>query len=172
MTQMNSNKVKRTDESLRKVMANLTAAAAQIKTTSIAGLIECAILVRRDMEKADPKTPVDTGNLRHSFFITTVKGNTTSSGSFKGENATELEAEHQTTMAEASAKVAGIKYPVLIMGYSANYALWVHEAIDAQFSGRAKKPKGRPGSGAKWFEFALNRNTPQMLTILGKEMKI
>ena len=162
---------KRSDESLRKVMKQLTEAAATIKTTSVQGLIEAAILVRRDMEKTAPKTPVDTGNLRHSFFITTVLG-TDGKGNFKGENSSEMKSNHEQVTGEAHAIVKAHRNPALIMGYSANYALWVHENITAQFSGRTKKPTGRPGSGAKWFEYAIQRNSALMLKTMAKEMKI
>lgn len=168
---MENKDKKRSDESLRKVMKQLTEAAATIKTTSVQGLIEAAILVRRDMEKTEPKTPIDTGNLRHSFFITTVLG-TDGKGNFRGESSSEMKSNHEQVTGEANAIVKAHRYPTLIMGYSANYALWVHENITAQFSGRPKKPHGRPGSGAKWFEYAIQRNSALMLKIMAKEMKI
>ena len=61
------------------------------------------------------------------------------------------------------------------IGYTANYAAYVHENVDAQFSGRepvkrkGKKslaPGGRPGSGAKWFQAALGRNHKKILSII------
>jgi len=162
---------KRSDESLREVMKNLTEAAANIKKVSVQGMIEAAILVRKDMEKTAPKTPVDTGNLRHSFFITTVLG-TDGKGNFKGKNSSEMKSNHEQVTGEAHAIVKAHRNPTLIMGYSANYALWVHENITAQFSGRTKKPTGRPGSGAKWFEYAIQRNSALMLKTMAKEMKI
>ena len=183
---MENKDKKRSDESLRKVMKQLTEAAANIKKVSVQGMIEAAILVRRDMEKTEPKTPIDTGNLKHSFFITTVLG-TDGKGNFRGENSSEMKSNHEQVTTEASMKVKTVKHPVLIMGYSANYALWVHEAEWANFKGQqdkikrtksgkvtdaTKKYTRREGAGAKWFEYAIQRNGAAMLKAMAKEMKI
>ena len=183
---MENKDKKRSDESLREVMKNLTEAAANIKKVSVQGMIEAAILVRRDMEKTAPKTPVDTGNLRHSFFITTVLG-TKGKGNFKGENSDEMKSNHEQVTGEAHAIVKAHRNPTLIMGYSANYALWVHEAVWANFEGQQNKIKRtesgkvtedtkkytrRKGAGAKWFEYAIQRNSALMLKTMAKEMKI
>jgi hypothetical protein len=183
---MENKDKKRSEESLRKVMKQLTEAAATIKTTSVQGLIEAAILVRRDMEKTAPKTPIDTGNLKHSFFITTVLG-TDGKGNFKGENSGEMKSNHEQVTGEAKAIVEAHHNPTLIMGYSANYALWVHEAEWANFTGQqdkikrtksgkvtedTKKYTRREGAGAKWFEYAIQRNSALMLKTMAKEMKI
>ena len=52
------------------VLANLNREIAKIKVRSAAGLIEAAIMIRRDMEKTPPLIPLDTGNLRASWFTT------------------------------------------------------------------------------------------------------
>jgi len=56
------------------------------------------------------------------------------------------------------------KGPGLVMGFSANYAVYVHEMVGAHFR--------RPGAGAKWFEAALKRNHNKMLKIIEKDAKI
>ena len=54
---------------LDKVIAKLNTEVSKIEGRTLKGLIRAAIIVRRDMDKVSPKIPVDTGNLRQSFFI-------------------------------------------------------------------------------------------------------
>lgn len=54
--------------------------------------------------------------------------------------------------------------PAVIMGFSANYAPFVHENVGASFK--------RPGAGAKFFEASIKRNGPQMLTVIAQEAKV
>ena len=60
------------------------------------------------------------------------------------------------------------KQSVIIFGYSANYALYVHEMIDR---GRTIK-WSRPNSGAKWFEYAIKRNVDRILYLIAGRAKI
>ena len=55
------------------VMRNLNKEMAKMKVKSLAGLIRAAALIRVDMDKTPPLIPVDTGNLRGSWFVTTGK---------------------------------------------------------------------------------------------------
>ena len=55
------------------VMRNLNKEVAKMKIKSLAGLIRAAALIRVDMDKTPPLIPVDTGNLRNSWFVTTGK---------------------------------------------------------------------------------------------------
>lgn len=153
------------------VLENLNKEGQILKQKSLKGLIECAIVVRRATDKEMPKIPVDTGNLRASWFTTTIKGTETKK-KFKGENAAELTAGHNEAIGKAKAVVSRIKHPALIMGFSANYAVFVHEMEDANFSGREGKKPGRPGSGAKFFESALNQHKNEMILILQKNTYI
>lgn len=59
----------------------------------------------------------------------------------------------------------GKKYG-LLMGFSANYALWVHEMIDPGIKW------SKEGSGPKFFEKSLNRNHDTILQILADNMKV
>ena len=117
---------------LDKVGANLNKEILKIKGRSMKGLIEAAAFIRRDMEQTDPKIPVDTGNLRASWFTTTIR---------------------QTV------NIFGV-----LMGFTANYAVWVHEMVDAVFK--------RPGAGAKFFEYALKRNKQKILEIIRNNARI
>ncbi len=163
------------------VMANLNREIMKIKIGSYAGMLEAAILIRRDMEKTSPLIPIDTGNLRASWFTvaglsfgTGSRGGTTSP-KFKGDDAGELAMDHTKAVAEYKAQATALTNKGLLtvfMGFSANYAVFVHEMVDAQFSGRGGKKPGRPGSGAKFLEASLNRNAPAILKLIQKNAYI
>lgn len=53
-----------------KLMRNLNRELRQIKGRSIQGMIKAAAFIRSDMEKVPPLIPLDTGNLRASWFVT------------------------------------------------------------------------------------------------------
>jgi hypothetical protein len=52
----------------------------------------------------------------------------------------------------------------VVAGYSANYALWVHEMLGAHFQ--------RKGAGAKWFEIAIKTKQAEILKIIQSNAKI
>jgi len=130
----------------KKVQQNLRREILQIKGRSMAGLIEAAILVRRDMEVTPPLIPVSKlkkskrrrggGNLRASWFTS----------------------PHQTPQG-----------PSLVCGFNANYAVFVHEMVDK--SGK-KIDWSRPNSGPKFFEKALNRNHKEILEVIRNNARI
>jgi hypothetical protein len=118
-----------------------------LKKKSFSGIIKAEILIRNDMEKTPPLIPVDTNNLRGSWFT---------SNYFRDGN------------------------PIGIMGFNANYALWVHEEMNMTtknyyrktLSGKRKLVVRRPGAGPKFLEACLNRNHDQILNLIGGETKI
>ena len=114
-----------------KVLKNLNKEVQAIEGRTLKGLIRAAIIVRRGMEESSPKIPIDTGNLRASWFT---------DPHYQGEN------------------------PVVRLGFTANYAWYVHEMVGANFQ--------RPGSGAKFFEAALKREKKEMLAVIQEEAKI
>jgi len=57
-----------------------------------------------------------------------------------------------------------LKGPGIVMGFSANYAAWVHEMVGAHFR--------KEGAGAKFFEAALKRNEKAILEIIKDNAKI
>lgn len=61
-------------QGLDTVMANLTSEIKKIRTRGMAGLIKGAIIIRRDMDKTEPLIPVDTGNLRSSWYTRQYPG--------------------------------------------------------------------------------------------------
>jgi len=148
------------------VMKNLNKEIEGIKNRSLKGLIRAAILVRRDMEHTSPKIPIDTGNLRASFYTVTSKGRITSGGTpaFKGEQAKTLVANHPGEVNQARSLIAQEDRPAVALGFSAFYALFVHEMVGANFR--------RPGSGAKFFESALKRNHKKIVKTIREEVKL
>lgn len=53
---------------LDKILRNLNKEMTKITGGTMRGLVKSAIVIRQDMEKTSPKIPIDTGNLRASYF--------------------------------------------------------------------------------------------------------
>ena len=152
-------------QGLDNVLKNLNKEVQGIENRSLKGLIRGSIIVRRSMEKQMPKIPIDTGNLRSSFFIVSSKGGSHagSTPSFEGKNKAQLQAGHVSTVSEYKEKIKSGQSSV-VLGFSANYALFVHENIGANFK--------RPGAGAKFCEVALQKNKKNILEAVKKEAKV
>lgn len=150
------------------VMSNLNREIEGIKNRSMQGLIMSAAYVRQQTEKVAPLTPVDLGNLRASWFVVTAQRVAVGQGpKFKGIIASKMTPEHAATVNEAQGIVATSstgKKKFLMMGYSANYALWVHENIGAEFK--------RTGAGPKWLESAFKRSAPKIILIIKDHAQI
>jgi len=151
---------------LEEVLKALKDVASKTDRASLRGLIRSSIIVRNATEKQSPKTPVDTGNLRASWFTVTNKG-TTEEGTgaeFKGSDAGKMSTQHSRVLTEAKSEVAGSK-PGVGFGFSANYAAEVHEAAEG-------RNWNRPGSGPKFLEQALLKNKNAILKVIKEETKI
>ncbi len=55
---------------------------------------------------------------------------------------------------------------VVVIGFNANYALFVHEMVDGSIDWK------RPNSGPKFLEAALNRNKTEILALIAKEITL
>ena len=128
------------------------------------GLIVSAIIVRRSMEETEPLIPIDLGNLRASWFTVTRLETPAASMAFTGDNAAKMAIDHAISITDAKQDADQDSDPVIILGFSANYALWVHEMVDAIFQ--------RPGAGAKFLEAALKRNKNAILRAIADSAKI
>lgn len=157
---------------LETVMVNLNKEVKQIKGRTPKGMLKGAIAVRRHMSTNSPKIPVDLGNLKASWFIT-VTGHAprNASPSFKGTTPSErkrkvkLIADHRSVVSASNATVKAQKDPGLIMGFTANYALPVHERYGAV--NWSKK-----GSGPGFFVSALKAKQKEILEHITNEAKI
>lgn len=139
---------------------------AKIEGRTLKGLIRAGIIVMRATERQAPITPVDTGNLRASRFM--VTGKSIEMGSkprFRADkNGKDMHGPHKAAI-EGNRKLASImKNPVVILGYSAYYAAYVHEAVHIKFK--------RPQSGAKFFQSSFRKNQKKILAIIAKEARI
>lgn len=155
--------------SFEKVMKNLNREIEGIRGRTMKGLIRGAIIVRRAIDTESPSIPVDTGNLRQSWFVTTSKGNTKEGQNpeFKGKGAGKMSARHSSVvpnMQTLATSKGNKNKPLLIMGFSANYATSVHENVGTHFR--------RPGSGAKFFESAIKNHEKEILDVIKKEAKV
>ncbi|MFA6336264.1 MAG: hypothetical protein WCX48_12085, partial [Bacteroidales bacterium] len=83
---------------------------------------------------------------------------------FTGDNAAKMAIDHAISITDAKQDADQDSDPVIILGFSANYALWVHEMVDAIFQ--------RPGAGAKFLEAALKRNKNAILRAIADSAKI
>jgi hypothetical protein len=162
---------------LDEVLKNLNVEILGIKERTAKGLILSAALIRNSTENESPLTPVDTGNLRASWFVVSSEGEhgDTMSGHFKknpktGVKAKEMKAEYSSVIGAAKSTVTALakRGPIVIMGYSANYALFVHEMEgthpDVIWS--------RPGSGGKWLEAAFKRNRNKIIDVIKENATI
>ena len=112
--------------------------------------------VRQDAMTVTPTVPKDTGNLRNSMFFTYSKGKKDGSGTKQDNNL--------ISRCESECKIAyTINKPVAIIGFAAEYAARVHEAVNQRFR--------EPGSGAKYFETHLVSNENYFKELLKKHSK-
>jgi len=147
---------------------------------STAGLIRASIIIQRAVDKETPKIPIDTSNLRASFFrVINKKNKVKSSPAFKGNDSGEMSSNHEKVLAESQGIINTYRDPALMLGFSANYAGYVHENIAANFQkgnpsamSKARRKGGRPGAGAKFLETKLNAHKQDILKEIGKSAKI
>ena len=147
---------------IEKVMLRLNEEALKITERTMKGMIMATIMIRRSMDKSSPKIPVDLGNLRASWFVVTSKGIRSKPPSFKGEDSGQASTDFSTAVGAAQSILQATKMPSVIMGFSANYAIIVHEDLE---SGIARDFK-RPGSGSKFFEKAIGENFGKILKVI------
>jgi len=157
------------------VMDNLNRELEAIENRTMGGGIKAIAFIREQTEMKEPLTPMDLANLSNSWFVVTATSVPSGRGTAKfkdnkrtGLTAARLATEHNSTVEEAKAIVKameGVKYKILMFGYSANYALWVHENIGAE-------NWKRPGSDSKWLETHMKRNTGKIIQIIKENAKI
>jgi len=113
-------------QGLNEVLRRLNKTIDDIELHTKEGLTEAALVVKADSVR---KTPIDYGNLRSSAFImVTDKPADNTSPSFKGPEAGQAQADHSRGLSEGRGIVNKGKHIYnAIVGYTANYAFWVHE---------------------------------------------
>ena len=166
-------------QQLKVIMANLNKEISVIQGASMKGLINAAIFIRNETEKTPPLTPVDLGNLRSSWFITTATQKSANDQWNKGfrKNPTgtkkvadkDLASNHSRAIAGAKSELSGMNTATrkfMMMGYSANYAGYVHEFVNPNISW------SREGSNAKWFQAHVYSNKAKIFQIVAETSKV
>jgi len=158
---------------LADVMRNLNKEIAGLKARTMKGFIRATIIVRRSMDLQEPLIPVDLGNLRSSWFVVTSGGDFDSqaptpfpSGGFFGDDAALLAIDRNNVMSgmQTAADMLSSRGPVVVFGFSAGYAVFVHENYGAHFQ--------RPGAGAGFLIAAIWNNKTGILQVVLEEAKI
>ena len=173
--------VQTTITGLDEVLEKLNKEILGIENRSAKGLVESAALIRNSTENESPATPLDTGNLRASWFVVSAQGQEDDplgfSGNFKknphtGAKAKDMKAQHSVMVGAAKATVGALakKGPIVIMGYSANYALFVHE-MGVNHPG-VNWTARTPEAGGKWLEAAFKRNRNKIIDTIKKNATV
>ena len=113
------------------------------KLQSLSGFTRVGGLINREVMTVSPTVPLDTGNLRGSWFV-----------------------EFMTDMVTRN---VGMRF-----GFSANYAFYVHERVEGAAWGEGTVGRvnwNEPGSGPKFLEAAIKRNTEKIMQIMQEEMR-
>ena len=127
---------------IEQVTANLNRKIQELEAGTEVGLRQSATYIRADMDRKEPLIPIDKGNLRGSWFQRTVKG-------------------------------LGIRS--IVFGLSANYALYVHERMEGAVWGDdivGEINWKRKGSGPKFLEASMKRNTDEVMRIMQRNCQL
>jgi hypothetical protein len=152
---------------LNKVLKNLNKEIKNTDKRAQSGLTAAALFLKGEAQK---EAPVDLGNLRNSAFVTFPSGEISGAGTgFKGKYVGDLKAHHLSVTTESKGRVKSSKNPVAEVGFSAVYALAVHENPRSGKSGRA----GAATSGNwKFLENPLKRNAKKIFDIIRERTRI
>jgi len=158
------------------VIKNINIEILAIRNRTNAGLIKAAALIRNETETGEARTPVDLGNLRASYFVVTAKSIPVGRGvaRFNGPKLAKLLSDHVSTIQEAQSivRAAGKDNIFIMMGYSANYAVYVHEMVGANFKRKGRgKSKGKDAT-YKWFQRAFVKHKDNIIVIIRDNARI
>lgn len=131
---------------------------------STEGMIQTSKLVQRSTEDSYPKTPIDFGLLRSSYFtfIKSSKGATTSLPSgYSQAGAKPKDVQQQNAILSALKSAADAQStPGMFFGFSANYANIVHERTDPSINWQ------RAASGPRFFVDHILKQKKEILKAL------
>lgn len=154
----------------------------KVKNRALSGLKIVQQTIHESMDESAPLVPVDTGNLRKSFFCVASSGavyyganprfNQTPN---KPSDYSDLVDDHQKALKKASRESARKAKkndgPAISLGLSAYYAPYVHEMYGKTASGN-RINWSREGSGPGFFAAAISRILPKVPYIVAKEIKV
>jgi hypothetical protein len=164
------------------IVKNLLRSTEFIGEQSIRGLTLGALRVNKESKQ---EVPVREGNLRASgFVVNPTDGEVGSSGAFRGAGAGKAATDHQRFLAESKALVSALttrSLTAVAVGFSAFYALFVHENPNAGAAGYdpSKDKKGMKARGVhsrvgkyKFLEDPLKRLAGAVKADLAKAVKL
>lgn len=169
-------------EGLDEVLGNLNRAVNRLPKATKAGMIKGALRIQKGSQEL---VPIDLGNLRSSAFVIWGNGGSVTA-SFTGPDAADMNARHMESVASENASLnTGILKPQVEVGYSAFYAIFVHEDLSANHN-KTFKTKGKlnPLTGgstsfesrtvgeAKFLEKSVKNNKDQVLNDIKSMAKI
>ena len=139
------------------VLARLNNGVRRIEIRTKKGMIAAGLFLQRASQKM---TPVDLANLRSSAFTIWGPGKGRSSPSFSGDDAAQLTANHENVMGQDSMDLNTKRsQPEVEVGYSAFYAIFVHEDMEANHTTGENK----------FLEKAIIHSVDKMLDIIEQE---
>jgi hypothetical protein len=154
---------------LRRVLNNLNAQITKRRTATLRGLIKAAFLIEGESKK---RTPVDTGNLRASHFVSWENHSPrTPRFSDRDENAADLASSFQGT-AQAAARIVNkptVREPSVVLGVGAYYGIYVHEDMQADHTKTGKDGQPIVIGEAKFLENAFNVKRNEAIQIIKRE---
>lgn len=172
---------------INKVLENLTKETDAIKSGSAKGVLKGALLV---IGKSQTLTPIRLGNLRNSrFVISSSLPSPEQGGNFEGPQASSMSSQHQKEKgvvgAETISKSKGGNSPTAAVGYSAVYALSVHENPNAGSAGNTAGSDASRQNPAvalssihskagqwKFLEKPLQENSSRVLALIKEESEV
>lgn len=161
------------NESFNRVVSNINKALERIENRSAKGLTRAANYIMIDTEITPPLNPMETGNLIDSRFVVNSDGEVVWGKSplfieAKNRNPAKMYSDHYTILSEAQLAALSSPRHSVIFGYTAYYAVLVHE-MEPGASGTINW--SRPSSGTKFFESSIRRNKDEILRIIAKEAR-
>jgi len=146
-------------EGLDRVLGRINKMASEIPFKTRKGLITAGLYIQGEAQKL---VPVELGNLRSSAF--TVWGQATpKGGKFNGPDAGEMAQNHSQVVSRESASMSkSIIFPSVEVGFSAFYALYVHEDMEANH------PRG---GEAKFLQKTFVYNRKEIMAIIINEAR-
>jgi len=145
---------------LERVLKRINKMAAKIPYRTLKGMITAGLYVQGEAMKL---VPVDLGNLRSSAFTVWGASSANKSGKFSGPKGSEMKQDHDQVVSEENSKMSkSIIFPSVEVGFSAYYAVFVHEDLDAAHS---------KGQQAKFLQTALAKNRAEIMSIIINEVR-
>ena len=144
-----------TVKGLDEVLGQLRKEIAEIKPNTKKGLISAAFEIQRE---AQLRCPVQFGNLHASAFVVWGMGGTKATPVFEGDDKAQMTTRHQEVVAAENKEHTKGKVSVGV-GFSASYAIYVHENL------MAKHYVGE----AKFLQHAIEQNKDKIVKLIKEE---